>query len=288
MRGDMSPISSRKIVPPCGPVEACPLLARRRAGERPLLVPEELGLDQLVGDRRAVDLDERPARSRDDARWIARATSSLPVPALAGDQHGRLGRPRARDQLAHAHHRGRVADEQVAVLLVATPRGDLLAQAGALEQGVAMRASTTSRSSGFSRKSCAPRCGAAHRGLDGRRDRRPSGPAGRGGARGSAPAPPARRSPSSGCPAARHRGASGRGPTSASSPLAASRTRYPSYSRIIRSASRMAASSSTTRIAAPGYLEATTVTSSRQARGRRSGPGRRPASARSPGRRPPA
>src|SRR4029078_3005184 len=35
-------------------------LARRRAGERALLVAEQLGLHQRLGDRRAVHLDERP------------------------------------------------------------------------------------------------------------------------------------------------------------------------------------------------------------------------------------
>src|SRR5947208_366582 len=32
----------------------------RRAGERPALVPEQLRFDELLGDRRAVDGDERP------------------------------------------------------------------------------------------------------------------------------------------------------------------------------------------------------------------------------------
>ena len=51
----------------------------RRAGKRALFVPEELALDQLRGNRRAIQRDKRPA-----ARWLfscsVRATSSLPVP----------------------------------------------------------------------------------------------------------------------------------------------------------------------------------------------------------------
>ena len=42
--------------------ELADLLAHR-AGEAALLVAEELGLDQLLGDRRAVDLDQRRARA---------------------------------------------------------------------------------------------------------------------------------------------------------------------------------------------------------------------------------
>ena len=50
-----------------------------RAGEGPLLVAEQLALDESRGQGRAVDLDERlvPARL---VEWMARAISSLPVP----------------------------------------------------------------------------------------------------------------------------------------------------------------------------------------------------------------
>ena len=51
-----------------------------RAGERAAHVAEQLALDQLLGDRRAVDLDERAARAGGSARGSLRATSSLPVP----------------------------------------------------------------------------------------------------------------------------------------------------------------------------------------------------------------
>ena len=51
-----------------------------RAGERALHVAEQLALDQLARNRRAVHLDERLCRRACDCEWIARATSSLPVP----------------------------------------------------------------------------------------------------------------------------------------------------------------------------------------------------------------
>ncbi len=50
-----------------------------RVGERAALVAEELALEQRVGDRRAVDGDERPRLAR-AVEVDRRATSSLPVP----------------------------------------------------------------------------------------------------------------------------------------------------------------------------------------------------------------
>ena len=74
----MSPISSRKIVPAVGDLElAAPVGDRAR--ERAPDVAEQLALDQLLGNRRAVDFDERPAAPPAEA-WTVRATSSLPVP----------------------------------------------------------------------------------------------------------------------------------------------------------------------------------------------------------------
>ena len=51
-----------------------------RAGERALHVPEQLALDQLLGNRGAVHLDERAACAGGCSAWMVRATSSLPVP----------------------------------------------------------------------------------------------------------------------------------------------------------------------------------------------------------------
>ena len=62
-----------------GHLEQAPL-ARARAGEGAALVAEQLALDQLGRDRRAVDLDERLVARAALSRWMARAMSSLPVP----------------------------------------------------------------------------------------------------------------------------------------------------------------------------------------------------------------
>jgi hypothetical protein len=55
-----------------------PSLARR-AGERALLVAEQLALEQRLGDRRAVDRDERLVACRLRS-WMKRLSTSLPVP----------------------------------------------------------------------------------------------------------------------------------------------------------------------------------------------------------------
>ncbi len=89
--------------------ELADLLAHR-AGEAPLLVAEELRLDQLFGDRRAVDADEwlvAPRRAVvDGARHELLAGA-----ALARDQHRGGSRRRALDRLAQAAH-GRRASHQ--------------------------------------------------------------------------------------------------------------------------------------------------------------------------------
>ena len=69
---------------------SCPGLLCVRAGEGAALVAEQLGLEQLLGQRRAVQRDERPA-GRGDARWRKRATTSLPVPDSPSQQHRGLG-----------------------------------------------------------------------------------------------------------------------------------------------------------------------------------------------------
>ena len=98
VRADMSPISSREDGAAVGGDKLTQLLAHG-AGEAALLVAEELGLDQLVGDRRAVDLDEGAlaprARAVDGTRHQLFAGA-----ALAGDQHRRRGRRRLLDGLA--------------------------------------------------------------------------------------------------------------------------------------------------------------------------------------------
>ena len=63
-----------------GAARSGPRACSRRAGERAAHVAEELALEQRLRDRRAVDRHERAARARGCASWMARATSSLPVP----------------------------------------------------------------------------------------------------------------------------------------------------------------------------------------------------------------
>src|SRR5271155_4955246 len=64
--------------------EAGPILVR--AGERPLLVPEELRLDQVGGDRTAIDGDHgSPASGH---RVNRPSEDLLPRAALASDEDG--------------------------------------------------------------------------------------------------------------------------------------------------------------------------------------------------------
>ena len=106
----MSPISSRNSVPP----SACAILPRApalvRAGEGAGAVAEQLGLDQRLGQARAVDRDERPvgaraggvhARARTPpCRCRSRPRSSSGVPRAmhaarrARDRRARRGSPK--------------------------------------------------------------------------------------------------------------------------------------------------------------------------------------------------
>ncbi len=71
-----------------------------RAGERSLLVAEQLRLDQLLGNRRAVHLDEALAAAQAVAMDRPR-DQLLADAALALDQHGRVGRRGAADRRHH-------------------------------------------------------------------------------------------------------------------------------------------------------------------------------------------
>src|SRR5690606_22703760 len=71
-----------------------------RAGKRALHVPEELALEQLVRDRRAVDLDERTLAAR--AARVDHVRDELLADArFALDQHARA---RLRDGLEPREH----------------------------------------------------------------------------------------------------------------------------------------------------------------------------------------
>ena len=84
-------------MPPCA-ISTLPGHAAIGAGERAALVPEELALDELRGQRRAVDGDERPGLPRrvdvDRAREQALAGARL-----AAQEHRRVGLRGERDAL---------------------------------------------------------------------------------------------------------------------------------------------------------------------------------------------
>ena len=87
--GLIVPISSRKIVPPSASANL-PFLVVGRAGERAAHVAEQLRLEQRLGDRRAVHLDQRHVALR--AAVVDRARHQLLAGAgLAGDEHRALG-----------------------------------------------------------------------------------------------------------------------------------------------------------------------------------------------------
>jgi hypothetical protein len=80
-----------------------PLPELDRAGERALHVAEELALQQGLGDGGAVHRDERPGRSL-RVRVDGAGDQLLAGSALAGDEHGDVGRSDAdhpREQLTH-------------------------------------------------------------------------------------------------------------------------------------------------------------------------------------------
>src|SRR3989442_4564465 len=96
-------------------------LASRGAGECPFFVPEQLRLDQLLGDGGAVDLDERLLGARALAVDLP-GHELLAGAALSRDQHGGVRRRGPRDGLAHPLRGPRLADEPQAGF-------DLVAQA---------------------------------------------------------------------------------------------------------------------------------------------------------------
>src|SRR5256886_13194337 len=114
---------------PVGQLEAA-LLPPRRAGERALLVAEQLRLEQRLGERGAVDRDERAAAPR-RARVDGAGDELLAGAALALDEH-RGGA--ARDLLEERHHPaegGARADDRAPLVQVAEP---LLERAVLLDQ----------------------------------------------------------------------------------------------------------------------------------------------------------
>ncbi len=81
-----------------------------RAGERALLVAEQLALEQALGQRAAVDRHDGKVPPR--AGGVDRPRDELLAgAALAADQHGRVGPRHRGDQLEHLAHRCAVADD---------------------------------------------------------------------------------------------------------------------------------------------------------------------------------
>ena len=80
------------------------------AGERALLVPEDLALQERFGNRGAVDADEWERRTRTE--MVNRLRNQfLARPRLAGDQHGRARRRRLLDDRVDFSHLRAVTDE---------------------------------------------------------------------------------------------------------------------------------------------------------------------------------
>ena len=98
-------------------------LARHRAGKGALLMPEQLGFQQVVGNRRAIDRDKRPvgpiAQRVERAREQLLARAAFPL-----KQHGGVGARRALQRHNHLLQRGRLADN----LRRAAPHGELVFQ----------------------------------------------------------------------------------------------------------------------------------------------------------------
>ncbi len=86
--------------------------SRHRAGERALLVAEQLGFQQVLGDRRAIDRYERFLGAVGTGVDIARQ-HFLAGAGLAGDHHGSIRTGDLLRQLYHLGHRF-VAVDQVA------------------------------------------------------------------------------------------------------------------------------------------------------------------------------
>src|SRR6266566_4243956 len=94
--GDISPISSRKNVPP-------------RARERSLHVAEQLRLEQALGQRPAVERKESAVRARGQLVDVAR-DDFLPRTRLALDEHRALSRRHLLSELQHVLERPRLAE----------------------------------------------------------------------------------------------------------------------------------------------------------------------------------
>ena len=109
-----------------------------RAGERAAHVPEQLGLDQLVGDGAAVEHDERAVAAR--AVAVDRLGEQLLAGAgLAFDQHGGVGGGDVVEHAEQAAQLGIAADQRAEALLVRRRQVDLFLVGQVLEHRLADR-----------------------------------------------------------------------------------------------------------------------------------------------------
>ena len=121
--GETVPSSSRNRVPPAASSKQ-PFLRWWAPVNAPLLVTEELALEQRVGERAAVDGEERAVApvglpmDRGGDEFLARA-------GLAVDEHGAVGLGDARDQVEQLEH-ARVAARQVLERVALDDVGDHL------------------------------------------------------------------------------------------------------------------------------------------------------------------
>src|SRR5712691_9641370 len=122
-------------------------LVFRRAGKAALNVPEELGLDQFLRNRRAIDFYERAFAAK--ARRVQRARNLLfACTALTVDQHAAVGRRRDGNLLAQRFHGNALADNLVAVTQFASQQLVFIFEA-ALLNGVANQNDDLLKRKGF-------------------------------------------------------------------------------------------------------------------------------------------
>ena len=110
---DMSPISSRNSVPPSANSKR-PTRVGQGAGECPFLVTEQLALEQIRGDRAAIDRHERMARAAGQLVDMAR-DHLLAGAGLAEDQHVGVEGRHLLDQPMNGAHGARGAARPEAV-----------------------------------------------------------------------------------------------------------------------------------------------------------------------------
>ena len=122
-----------------------------RAGEGAAHVAEQLAFDQLLGNGRAVHLDER--RRLAAAQRVDRAGDQLLArPVLAVDQHAAVGRRRHRHLLAQLAHRVALADHRL-MAIDARPQRPVLGLEAPLAQRVRARPAPSCRATAASRRS---------------------------------------------------------------------------------------------------------------------------------------